>query len=156
MITFKVLNEADKDLMPEYKTKASAAADLKSAEDILIKGEAQGIVKTGIYIDKVDWSVIPDNVIPELQVRARSGLAFKNGITLTNAVGTIDADYPGEICVLIWNTSKEDFTVKRGDRIAQITLNLLHRISSLNIGGKRTGGFGSTGVKKSSDPTTAL
>lgn len=156
MITFKVLDEADLELIPEYKTEASAAADLKSAEDTILKANTQGIVKTGIYIDSVDWSLVPENMIPELQVRARSGLAYKNGITLTNAVGTIDADYPGEICVLMWNTSEEDFTIARGDRIAQITLNLLHRINTLNVGGKRTGGFGSTGVHRNTEASASV
>lgn len=156
MISFKVLNENDLELMPEYKTEASAAADLMSAENKIIKAGSQDIVKTGIYIDKVDWSKVPEGTIPELQVRARSGLAFKNGITLTNAVGTIDADYPGEICVLIWNTSNEDFEVKRGDRIAQLLLNLVHRLTELNVGGKRLGGFGSTGVTQTNPSEATL
>jgi dUTP pyrophosphatase len=151
MISFKVLDPQNNDLIPEYKTEASAAADLMSAEDIILKANSQGIVKTGIYIDQVDWAQVPNNTIPELQVRARSGLAYKNGITLTNAVGTIDADYPGEICVLMWNTSGTDFEIKRGDRIAQILLNLVHRLTELNVGGKRLGGFGSTGVTHSTE-----
>lgn len=149
MISFKVTQQENMDLLPEYKTEFSAAADLKSSEHMVIEGGKKAVLKTGVYIDKISWDKVPDNMIPELQIRARSGLAFKHGITLTNGTGTIDADYPEEICVLLWNTSDELFIVNRGDRIAQILLNLVCRIDGLDVGGKRKGGFGSTGVSDS-------
>ena len=83
-------------------------------------------------------------MIPELQIRARSGLAFKHGICLSNGVGTIDADYPDEICVLLSNTSTESFVIEKGMRVGQMTQNLVYRIQGLEVGGERTGGFGST------------
>jgi dUTP pyrophosphatase len=131
-------------MAPAYQTQHSAAADLKSAEDLVIPAGAKAKVRTGVWIDSVDFEKVPVGNIPELQVRARSGLAFKNGITLTNAVGTVDADYRDEICVLLWNTGDNEFSIKRGDRIAQMVLNLVSRIDHLDFGGKRLGGFGST------------
>lgn len=148
LISTAIENE---DLLPEYKTRHSSAADLKAAEEVLVKAGQQVAVATGIKIGSVAWENVPGDYIPELQVRARSGLAFKNGITLTNAVGTIDADYPDEIKVLLWNTSNQDFEIKRGDRIAQITMNLVARIPGLTVGGVRYGGFGSTGVSSESN-----
>lgn len=131
---------------PEYQTQASSAADLKSREDLTIAAGAKAKVATGVWIESVDWDSVPSNCIPELQIRARSGLAYKLGITLTNAVGTIDADYREEINVLLWNTGNENFTIKRGDRIAQLVLQLSVRIPNLKIKGERAGGFGSTGI----------
>lgn len=143
MITLK---SKSPELMPSYATAASAAADLRAASELIILAGERGKVPTGVWIERVDWANIPEGMIPELQVRARSGLAFKKGIMLTNGVGTIDADYPDEICVLLFNSGKEPFVIQKGDRIAQITLNLVGRISGLDIGGTRAGGFGSTGV----------
>jgi dUTP pyrophosphatase len=93
----------------------------------------------------VEWSKVPTGFIPELQIRARSGLARKNAITLANGVGTIDADYREEIGVLLLNLGREPFKVQKGDRIAQMALNLVGRLE-LPIGGQRQGGFGSTSV----------
>lgn len=147
MITLKTLNQ-NEDLLPSYSTHASAGADLKSAVDLVIPAGTHARVQTGTWIESVKWDQVPKGVIPELQIRARSGLAFKHGITLSNAVGTVDADYPDEICVLLWNTGSQDFSIKRGDRIAQIVLNLVQRIDNLMVGGKRIGGFGSTGISE--------
>jgi dUTP pyrophosphatase len=143
MIRLKTIDSA---LEPSYATAASAAADLKSAAAMTIKAGQKGKVPTGVWIESVDWANVPDGMIPELQVRARSGLAFKFGIMLTNGVGTIDADYPDEIQVLLYNTGNQDFAIQRGDRIAQITCNLVPRLAGLPAGGIRLGGFGSTGV----------
>jgi len=143
MITLK---SKSPDLMPSYATAASAAADLRAASELIIPAGERGKVPTGVWIERVDWTKVPDGQIPELQVRARSGLAFKQGIMLTNGVGTIDADYPDEICVLLYNSGKEPFVIQKGDRIAQVTLNIVARISGLDVGGTRAGGFGSTGV----------
>lgn len=130
MITFR----CEEGLAPAYQTQHSAAADLRSAENLVIAAGGQAKVRTGVWIDAVNFAKVPAGTIPELQVRARSGLAFKNGITLTNAIGTIDADYRDEICVLLWNTASSEFSIQRGDRIAQITLNLVHRIDFLLVG----------------------
>jgi dUTP pyrophosphatase len=143
MITLK---SSSPDLMPSYATAASAAADLRAASDYVLPAGERGKVPTGVWIDKVNWDKVPQGMIPELQVRARSGLAFKHGVMLTNGVGTVDADYPDEICVLLYNSGKESFLIKKGDRVAQITMNLVARIPGLEAGGSRTGGFGSTGV----------
>lgn len=141
------LRSSNPELMPSYSTAASAAADLRASEELVIPAGERGRVATGVWIDRVDWSKVPEGMIPELQVRARSGLAFKNGVMLTNGVGTVDADYPDEIGVLLYNSGKEPFYIQKGDRIAQITLNLVVRIPDLLAGGVRGGGFGSTGTK---------
>lgn len=132
---------------PAYMTQASAGADLRSTTDLIIKPGTVGRVPTGVFIEAIDWSQVPSGMIPELQIRARSGLAFKKQVTLANGVGTIDADYPDEICVLLINHGQEDFTIKSGDRIAQIVLNLVYRLPLATIDtSARQGGFGSTGV----------
>jgi len=131
--------------MPSYATAASAAADLRAASELIIQAGQRAKVPTGVWIDRVDWEQVPDGMIPELQIRARSGLAFKHGVMLTNGVGTVDADYPDEICVLLYNSGTEPFVIQKGDRIAQIALSLLHKISDVPAGGPRSGGFGSTG-----------
>jgi dUTP pyrophosphatase len=147
---------------PAYMTAASAGADLKSTENLVIPPGTVGRVPTGVFIEGVEWEKVPAGFIPELQIRARSGLALKKQITLANGVGTIDADYPDEICVLLMNLGKEPFVISPGDRIAQLVANLVPRITDC-IGGdlpahmslspnnpsttpSRTGGFGSTGV----------
>ncbi|NRA43754.1 MAG: dUTP diphosphatase [Oligoflexales bacterium] len=132
---------------PVYQTEQSAGADLVSTIDLCVKAGQKAKFPTGVWIESVDWSQVPQGCIPELQIRARSGLAYKHGICLTNGVGTIDADYPDEICVLLWNSSDTDFTISKGDRIAQMVLNLCHKIPMLEQKGLRTSGFGSTGVR---------
>ena len=88
---------------------------------------------------------MPDGAVPELVLRARSGLASKHGITLLNGVGTIDADYRDEVKVLLWNTSNEDFQIRAGDRIAQLIMSLSYRIPAIPCRQvTRQGGFGST------------
>jgi dUTP pyrophosphatase len=140
------LKTNSQELLPSYATAASAAADLRAANDLVIPPGERAKVATGVWIDRVEWEKVPRGMIPELQVRARSGLAFKHGIMLTNGVGTIDADYKDEICVLLYNSGRESFVIQKGDRIGQITLGLVSRINSLPIGGERSGGFGSTGI----------
>ena len=132
---------------PVYQTAGSAGADLIAAASICIKAGQKAKVPTGVSIDSVDWDQVPQGCIPELQIRARSGLAYKHGICLSNGVGTIDADYPEEICVLLWNSSDTDFHINKGDRIAQMVLNLCHKIPFLEQKGLRTSGFGSTGIR---------
>ncbi|MCY4443454.1 MAG: dUTP diphosphatase [Proteobacteria bacterium] len=146
MIRFKVKNVQDNCLLPYYATSLSVAADLKSAIDYLLTAGSQARIPTGLWIDHIDTSRLADGMMVELQVRARSGLAYKHGLTLTNGIGTIDADYPGEICVLLWNSSAKDFEIKRGDRIAQICAHFLPRLDVPILSENRVGGFGSTGL----------
>jgi dUTP pyrophosphatase len=130
---------------PRYMTEHSAAADLVAREGLVIEPGTVACVPTGVWISEVEWSKVPTGFIPELQIRARSGLARKNAITLANGVGTIDADYREEIGVLLLNLGREPFTIQKGDRIAQMALNLVGRLE-LPVGGQRQGGFGSTNV----------
>jgi len=143
MFSFKI---ASTDLTPRYMTQHSAAADLYSTADIEIAPQQCAAVPTGLWIDKVDWERVPKGFIPEIQIRCRSGLAFKSGVMLANGVGTVDADYPDEIKVLLWNSKPDSvFKIKKGDRIAQILVALVARVEQFDVGGQRTGGFGSTG-----------
>lgn len=132
---------------PRYMTKHSAAADLCASINSVVPPKQVVSIPTGVWIEEVLWAETPPGSIPELQIRARSGLAFRNQVTLANGIGTIDADYRNEICVLLINHGTEEFKIQKGDRIAQVTLNLVHRIPGLEIGESRTGGFGSTGIE---------
>ncbi|NDE15634.1 dUTP diphosphatase [bacterium] len=133
---------------PAYMTAASAGADLKSTSNLVIPPGTVGRVPTGVFIEGVEWEKVPEGFIPELQIRARSGLAFKKQITLANGVGTIDADFPDEICVLLINLGKEDFVIEPGDRVAQLVANLVPRLPDCTgaLSNTRHGGFGSTGI----------
>lgn len=131
--------------LPDYATAAAAGADLLAAidQDILLAPLERKIVPTGISI------ALPAGF--EAQVRPRSGLAAKNGVTLVNAPGTIDADYRGEIGVILINLSKEPFRVSRGMRIAQLVVArharaVWREVSELDRTARGAGGFGSTGV----------
>lgn len=131
--------------LPDYATAAAAGADLLAAidRDILLEPLERTIVPTGISI------AIPVGF--EAQVRPRSGLAAKNGVTLVNAPGTIDADYRGEIGVILINLSKEPFRISRGMRIAQLVVArharaVWREVSELDRTARGAGGFGSTGV----------
>jgi dUTP pyrophosphatase len=133
------------DCTPRYMTEHSAAADLVAREGLVIEPGTVACVPTGVWIAEVEWSKVPQGYIPELQIRARSGLARKHAITLANGIGTIDADYRDEIGVLLVNLGREPFVIQKGDRIAQMALNLVGRLD-LPVGGQRQGGFGSTSV----------
>lgn len=131
--------------LPDYATAAAAGADLLAAidQDIVLAPLERKIVPTGISI------ALPAGF--EAQVRPRSGLAAKNGVTLVNAPGTIDADYRGEIGVILINLSKEPFRVSRGMRIAQLVVArharaVWREVSELDRTARGAGGFGSTGV----------
>lgn len=139
----KIINKSSLPL-PKYKTEGSAGVDLyaniKSQE--ILKPLDRILIPTGIYVS------IPSGY--EGQVRPRSGLALKHGITLANAIGTIDSDYRGEIKVILINLSNEDFIIKRGDRIAQLVFTKYEKIKfvevdSLNSTDRGIGGFGHTG-----------
>jgi dUTP pyrophosphatase len=132
--------------IPKYETPASAGMDLRAnlTAPITIEPLERVIVKTGLYIE------LPLGY--EAQVRPRSGLAAKKGITVLNAPGTIDADYRGEIGVILVNLSKEDFTVVHGERIAQLVVAKHERVEwvetdELTDTIRGAGGFGSTGTK---------
>lgn len=131
--------------MPEYKTEGASAMDLVAAidENIIIPSGEIRMIPTGIAIE------LPHNT--EAQVRSRSGLAIKSGIAVVNGIGTIDEDYRGEICVGLINHSKADFTIKRGDRIAQMAIMEVLKPSimlsdELSDTQRAQGGFGSTGI----------
>jgi dUTP pyrophosphatase len=135
---------------PEYATNGSSGFDLRAnlTDDVKIKSGDIAIVPTGLYFK------IPDNF--EIQVRPRSGLAAKNGVTVLNTPGTVDADYRGEIKVILINHGKETFTIQHGDRIAQAVVasvfakNVVHLLQVDNVSDdteRGSGGFGSTGLK---------
>lgn len=132
--------------LPHYETNASAGMDLRAniSEPITLQPLERTIVKTGLFIE------LPLGY--EAQVRPRSGLAAKNGITVLNAPGTVDADYRGEIGVILVNLSNEDFTIKDGERVAQLVIAKHERaswneVNELSNTARGAGGFGSTGVK---------
>jgi len=141
----KVINKSAHAL-PHYETIASAGMDLRAniTESITIGPLERAIVPTGIFME------LPVGV--EAQVRPRSGLAAKKGVTVLNAPGTIDADYRGEIGVILVNLSNEDFTIENGERVAQIVIAKHERAEwiatqELSETSRGEGGFGSTGVK---------
>ncbi len=141
----KIINESGNDL-PKYETPLSAGVDLRAniTEDIVLNPLERALVKTGLFIE------IPEGY--EAQVRPRSGLAYKNGITVLNSPGTIDADYRGEIGVILVNLSNEAFTIKKSERIAQLVFAKCEQAEfvesvALNETERGTGGFGSTGTK---------
>ena len=141
----KVINKSENSL-PQYATPLSAGMDVRAANEQPIKIDPlqRAIVPTGLFLE------IPAGY--EVQVRPRSGLAAKKGITVLNAPGTIDADYRGEVCVILVNLSSEPFVVEKGERIAQLVLGRHEYIEwdecrSLSESERGDGGFGSTGVK---------
>jgi dUTP pyrophosphatase len=140
----KIINKS-KHQTPSYETKASAGMDLRAdlAELVTLKPLERAIIKTGLYI------ALPIGY--EAQVRPRSGLAAKHGITVLNAPGTIDADYRGEIGVILVNLSNDEFTIKDGDRVAQMVIAKFEHtkweeVNVLNETSRGDGGFGSTGI----------
>ncbi|MBQ7570419.1 MAG: dUTP diphosphatase [Synergistaceae bacterium] len=130
--------------LPEYATQGSSGVDLRASEDYIIKSGERALVATGIRL------AIPAGY--EVQVRPRSGLALKHGIIIPNSPGTIDSDYRGEVKVILMNLGREDFIIKAGDRIAQMVLAPVAKISweeraELEETARGAGGFGSTGAK---------
>ena len=144
-LILKVVNQS-KHSLPEYATIQAAGLDLKAniTEAIVLKPLQRQLIPTGLFIE------LPNSY--EAQIRPRSGLAFKNGITVLNSPGTIDADYRGEIKVLLVNLSNEEFTINDGERIAQMVVAKHEQIkweqvSVLEESNRGAGGFGSTGKK---------
>jgi len=128
--------------LPAYESEHAAGMDLRAAEDAILPPGGRALVATGFAIE------LPDGF--EAQVRPRSGLAAKHGVTLLNSPGTIDADYRGEIKVMLINHGEAAFAVKRGDRIAQMVVSpvtrvLLKETAELSGTARGAGGFGSTG-----------
>lgn len=141
----RIINHS-KHALPQYATELSAGMDLRADLDgpVTLKPLERRLIPTGLYI------ALPEGY--EAQVRPRSGLALKHGITLLNAPGTIDADYRGEIGVILVNLSHEEFVVEDGERIAQLVITRHERVDwrpveVLEETGRGAGGFGHTGVK---------
>jgi dUTP pyrophosphatase len=132
----------DDDLVPKYQTQGSAGCDVYANEYLMIKPGQRATVATGLKIE------LPPGF--EAQVRPRSGLAAKYGITVLNSPGTVDEDFRGEIKVILLNTGDEEFIVNKGDRIAQLVFSRVFRgifqpTNSLSSTPRGSGGFGSTG-----------
>ncbi len=141
----RIINKS-KHPLPTYATGASAGMDLRANLDspIVLKSLERTLVPTGLFIE------LP--VGSEAQIRPRSGLAFKNGLSVLNSPGTIDADYRGEVKVILVNLSKEDFTINDGERIAQMIIAKHEQaewveVKELLETQRGAGGFGSTGKK---------
>lgn len=145
MVKIKIVNRGSQQL-PVYATPESAGMDLRAniTEPIVLHPLERRIIPTGLYI------ALPPGY--EAQVRPRSGLAFKHGITVLNSPGTIDSDYRGELGVLLVNLSNEDFTVEAGERIAQMVIARHEQgefveVEELDDTERGAGGYGHTGVK---------
>ncbi len=132
--------------MPAYETPQSAGMDIRACinKTVLLKPLERALIPTGLAVEVKNGY--------EVQVRARSGLALKNGICLANGIGTIDSDYRGEIGVILINLGQEDFVVNNGDRIAQLVVMkhetpIIIEDENLSDSERQSGGFGSTGLK---------
>lgn len=144
MIDVKVLKTGGYTKLPKYETPNSAGLDLRSTKTITLKPHSRVLVPTGLFI------ALPEGY--EAQVRPRSGLALKKGITVLNTPGTIDADYRGEVGVILFNTTDEDFIVNENDRIAQMIINKVEQINWIEVDEldeteRGDGGFGHTQVE---------
>jgi dUTP pyrophosphatase len=145
MLPVKVINKS-KHALPEYATPLAAGLDLRANLDapVVLKSLERAMIPTGLFIE------LPAGF--EAQVRPRSGLAAKHGITVLNSPGTIDADYRGEIKVIAVNLSANDFTIENGERVAQLVVAKHEQVkweeaSELTDTSRGAGGFGSTGTK---------
>jgi len=144
MITIKIINKSDNPL-PRYATPLSAGVDIyaNNEEEIVIESLERALIPTGIYIE------LPAGY--EAQIRPRSGLAIKHGLSLLNTPGTIDADYRGEIKIILVNLSKDRFSIKHGERIAQMVIAKHEQVKweevdILSTTERGSGGFGHTGA----------
>jgi dUTP pyrophosphatase len=144
MIPLKIKKTKPHAITPQYANPGDAGMDLFSAEDYLIKSGERCLISTGIQTE------FPTGY--ELQIRPRSGLALKHGISIVNTPGTVDAGYRGEIGIILINHGKEEFKINQGDKIAQAVLNkieiaTIEESDNLSDTQRGTGGFGSTGIK---------
>jgi len=144
-MNIRIVNKSEHEL-PEYSTAFSAGLDLRASikEDIVLKSLERALIPTGLFIE------LPEG--HEAQIRPRSGLAFKHGISIVNSPGTIDSDYRGEIGIILINLSKEEFVVKNGERICQMVISrhehiAWEKVDSLEGTVRGEGGFGHTGKK---------
>jgi len=145
MLPVRVINKS-KHALPEYATALSAGLDLRANLDapVVLKSLERAMIPTGLFIE------LPEGY--EAQVRPRSGLAAKHGVTVLNSPGTIDADYRGEIKVIAVNLSADDFTIENGERVAQLVVAKHEQVkweetAELNDTVRGSGGFGHTGTK---------
>lgn len=145
IVKVKIINKSENPL-PQYSTKSSAGMDLRAnlSESVLLKPLERKLIPTGIFIE------LPDGY--ECQIRPRSGLALKSGIAVLNTPGTIDADYRGEIGIILVNLSSEPFVVNNGDRICQMVVARhstveWESVEVLEESERSSGGFGHTGIK---------
>ncbi|MDY2986943.1 MAG: dUTP diphosphatase [Peptoniphilus sp.] len=143
-MNIKLINKSNNPT-PEYETKGSAGMDIRANldEKFILKPMCRAAIPTGLFIE------IPEGY--EAQIRARSGLAFKYGISLTNGIGTIDSDYRGELKVLLINLGTENFEINNGDRIAQLVIAKYEKVDFVEVNDlsetvRNTGGFGHTGL----------
>ena len=141
-VSVEVLIVAEEEFLPKYANPGDAGADLKSTEDVIIPARSRALVHTGVRI------ALPNGYVA--LVHPRSGLAAKNGVTVLNTPGTVDAGYRGEIMVTLFNSSETDFEVKRGDRIAQLVIQQVEsarfiQVAELPESERGARGFGSTG-----------
>lgn len=141
----RIINKS-KHQLPSYSTVSSAGMDVRAniEDEIVLKPMERAIVKTGLFLE------IP--VGYEAQIRPRSGLAINKGITILNSPGTIDADYRGEVCIILVNLSKEDFVIKDGERICQMVIAKHEKAEWVDVDNlietdRGAGGFGHTGKK---------
>ena len=141
----KVINKS-KHQLPEYATEASAGMDLRAnlEDDIVLRPMERIMVPTGLFLE------MP--VGYEAQIRPRSGLGIKKGITILNSPGTIDADFRGEVCIILVNLSKENFVIEDGERICQMVISKYEKAEWESVGilldsERGNGGFGHTGKK---------
>jgi dUTP pyrophosphatase len=139
----KIINKSN-NALPAYETASSAGMDLRAFldSDVVLKPFERKLIPTGLYIE------LPDGY--EAQIRPRSGLAIKSGITVLNSPGTIDADYRGEIKVILINLSNQDFTIKSGERICQMVIAKHEKaefieVEEISETERGAGGFGHTG-----------
>ncbi|MEO8173501.1 MAG: dUTP diphosphatase [Sediminibacterium sp.] len=142
-LTVNIINHSDNPL-PHYATEGSSGMDMRAwlDTDVILQPMERALIPTGLFIE------LPEGY--EVQVRPRSGLAIKQGLTCLNSPGTVDADYRGELKVILINLSKEPQTIRSGDRIAQMVLQKVEKINwqptvVINETGRGAGGFGHTG-----------
>ncbi|MDD6869307.1 MAG: dUTP diphosphatase [bacterium] len=144
-VKVKIINKSS-NALPEYATPLSAGMDLRAniSESIILQPLERRLIPTGIFLQ------LPEGY--ECQIRPRSGLALKHGITVLNSPGTIDADYRGEVCVILANMSSQPFTIEKGERICQMVVARhasvdWEEVNVLDETERGAGGFGHTGTK---------